>query len=215
MRELLQTIEPRENDETAIKRLCEILVPNSVILLEIITNTVLGGCVSGYFMRRLHEVSKQRDCVLVIDETLTGLHTGKVWSWEHIQDFRPDMVVFGKGMQMCGLAQPTHAVMPKDDVVTTPAHASVLLKAEINLKLALKCLQDESLSIKMREFVESIFDDVEGVGMLLASRACNKKMTDLFHNKYTCTELGDVYRFTFFLNRTSSRQQLKRHRSRR
>lgn len=235
MKQLLQTRTPLDGDEDALRQIAKSLRPKSVVLLELIVNTIIDGCVSGFFVRELHALVKQRDGILVIDETLTCLRTGSVWASDHIPDFRPDMLVFGKGMQICGLARPftEYPPPPLNVDVTFPATAATLLKARVVLREALTCINDESATRSMRDFVEARFDNVQGIGMVMAARTKKKKpatggryhLCEAEYNKlpdgellpqnsddkvympvqmekFSCTLLDDIYRFTFMLDNT-------------
>lgn len=225
MKQVLQTKIPLDGDEDALREIRETLRPKSVVLLELITNTIIDGCVSGFFVCQLHEIVKERDGILVIDETLTCLRTGGVWASDHISDFRPDMLVFGKGMQICGLARPfVESAPPLDVDVTFPATAATLLKAKVVLREALGCINDESATRRMRDFVEARFEDVQGIGMVMAAkRKRNEKMPSydsdekvympLDMEKFSCTLLDDIYRFTFPLDNTKGCTKKRKRKS--
>ena len=56
------------------------------------------------FLRRLRELADEHDFLLIFDEVQTGFGaTGKWWAHQHF-DIRPDILVFGKKSQACGIA---------------------------------------------------------------------------------------------------------------
>lgn len=55
------------------------------------------------FLKRLRELADENDAMLIFDEIQTGVGlTGKMWAHEHF-DVRPDILAFGKKMQVCGI----------------------------------------------------------------------------------------------------------------
>ena len=55
------------------------------------------------FMRRLCDVTHEVDAMFIVDEVQTGLgSTGKMWMYEH-SGIKPDILAFGKKMQVCGI----------------------------------------------------------------------------------------------------------------
>jgi len=53
------------------------------------------------FFRALREIADENDAMLIIDEVQTGVGmTGKMWAYQHFVE--PDMIAFGKKMQVCG-----------------------------------------------------------------------------------------------------------------
>jgi L-lysine 6-transaminase len=56
------------------------------------------------FFRKLREMADEHDFLLIFDEVQTGFGaTGKWWAYQHF-DVRPDILVFGKKSQTCGIA---------------------------------------------------------------------------------------------------------------
>ncbi len=57
------------------------------------------------FMERLRVLADENECLLIYDEVQTGVGlTGKFWCHEHFgESARPDIVAFGKKMQVCGI----------------------------------------------------------------------------------------------------------------
>jgi L-lysine 6-transaminase len=57
------------------------------------------------FMVQLRDICTAHDILLIYDEVQVGVGaTGKFWAHEHFgAEARPDMIVFGKKMQICGL----------------------------------------------------------------------------------------------------------------
>jgi L-lysine 6-transaminase len=57
----------------------------------------------GEFLRALRLLADENDALLIFDEVQTGVGlTGRFWAHEHF-DVRPDLLAFGKKMQVCGM----------------------------------------------------------------------------------------------------------------
>ncbi len=55
------------------------------------------------FLKKLYDLSCEFNFLLIFDEVQTGVGlTGKLWNYEYL-DFVPDIVVFGKKTQVCGI----------------------------------------------------------------------------------------------------------------
>lgn len=59
------------------------------------------------FLIALKELSQRHGVLIVVDEILSGLRTGKVWSYQHKEGFTPDLVTFGKGFVVSGVFKPS------------------------------------------------------------------------------------------------------------
>jgi L-lysine 6-transaminase len=57
------------------------------------------------FMERLRQLADENEALLIYDEIQTGVGlTGKFWCHEHFgENARPDIIAFGKKMQVCGI----------------------------------------------------------------------------------------------------------------
>lgn len=55
------------------------------------------------FLMALRQICNEHEIIFIADEVQTGIGlTGKMWCYEHF-DFQPDIVVFGKKTQICGI----------------------------------------------------------------------------------------------------------------
>ncbi len=67
------------------------------------------------FLRRLREITKQHNALLVVDEIQSGLgRTGKLFAYEH-EGIRPDIVIVGKALS--GGMYPVSAILADDEVM--------------------------------------------------------------------------------------------------
>lgn len=66
------------------------------------------------FLIKLREIASENDILLIFDEVQTGIGlTGKMWAFQHYVE--PDIVTFGKKMQVCG-------IMVNDKIDEVPDH---------------------------------------------------------------------------------------------
>jgi L-lysine 6-transaminase len=57
----------------------------------------------GEFLRKLSELASEHEFLFIVDEVQTGVGlTGRMWAYQHF-GFTPDVLVFGKKTQVCGI----------------------------------------------------------------------------------------------------------------
>ena len=55
------------------------------------------------YLQRLRKFTDENEMLFIVDEVQTGMGiTGKWWAYQHF-DFKPDILVFGKKLQVCGI----------------------------------------------------------------------------------------------------------------
>ncbi len=71
------------------------------------------------FFRALRQLADENEAMLIIDEVQTGIGmTGKMWAHQHWGE--PDMIAFGKKMQVCGFLCGRRIDEVKENVFTVP-----------------------------------------------------------------------------------------------
>lgn len=114
---LAQTI---ADEELAIRQIKQAFVEHRddicAIIIEPIQSEGGDNHFRPEFMRALRQLADENDVMLIYDEVQTGVGaTGKFWAHEHFgPDALPDIIAFGKKMQVCGIL-----VGPKVDEVPT------------------------------------------------------------------------------------------------
>jgi 4-aminobutyrate aminotransferase-like enzyme len=114
-------------EDRALKQLTDLLEtgePLGAIHLELIQGPRGVYFYRKAFLVRLRQFADQHQLPIIADEVLTVGRTGKFFAFEHYApEFEPDFVVFGKGVQVSGIAQIDRG---KDTmVVATTAAAAV------------------------------------------------------------------------------------------
>jgi L-lysine 6-transaminase len=75
----------------------------------------------GEWLRSLRHICDQNDILLIFDEVQTGMGmTGKTWCCQHF-DVLPDLLVFGKKAQVCGVMAGPRLDEVKDNVFRAPS----------------------------------------------------------------------------------------------
>ncbi|MEK7249431.1 MAG: L-lysine 6-transaminase, partial [Bacteroidota bacterium] len=92
-------------EEIAVNQIKEAFRSNNDDIAAIIIETVQGeggdNHFRGEFLRALRRLADENDAMFIIDEVQTGIGlTGKMWGHQHFVE--PDMIAFGKKMQVCG-----------------------------------------------------------------------------------------------------------------
>ncbi len=75
------------------------------ILIEPIQSEGGDNHVRPEFLEQLRSLADENECMLIYDEVQTGVGlTGKFWCHQHFgEKARPDIIAFGKKMQICGI----------------------------------------------------------------------------------------------------------------
>ncbi len=91
----------------------------AAVIVEPIGGSSTGAVVpSSDYYRRLMELCRENDILLIADEVLTGIgRTGRWFAFEHYHGFEPDILVLGKGIN--GGYAPLSAVVATRAVVDT------------------------------------------------------------------------------------------------
>lgn len=73
------------------------------------------------FFQEIRKLCDQYETLLIFDEVQSGVGlTGKMWAYEHF-DIKPDLMAFGKKVQVCGCSSTTRIDEIKDNVFVTPS----------------------------------------------------------------------------------------------
>ncbi len=111
-------------EEIAVNQIKEAFRVNKDDIAAIIIEPVQGEGGDNHFRKEffqaLRQLADENDAMLIIDEVQTGIGlTGKMWGHEHF--VRPDMIAFGKKMQVCGFLCSRRIDEVPDNVFTVPS----------------------------------------------------------------------------------------------
>ena len=75
----------------------------------------------GEFLRELRRLADEHEFLLIFDEVQTGMGmTGRMWCFEHF-GVEPDVLVFGKKTQVCGILASRRVDQVRDNVFQLPS----------------------------------------------------------------------------------------------
>ncbi len=169
------------------------------IIIEPIQSEGGDNHVRQEFLEQLRLISDENDCFLIYDEVQTGVGlSGKFWAHEHFGvNARPDILAFGKKMQVCGILVGKKVDEIETNVFKVPSRINSTwggnLVDMVRSTRILEIIEEENLlnnaSItgnylqerlrKISEKEEKI-SNVRGRGLITAFDFPNKSMRDKF-----------------------------------
>jgi L-lysine 6-transaminase len=154
------------------------------------------------YLEQLRILVDENEALLIYDEVQTGVGlTGKFWCHEHYgEEARPDILVFGKKMQVCGLLAGTKVDEIEGNVFNVPSRINSTwggnLVDMVRITKVLEIMQKDNLiehvasvgqylqqqlSNLSEEF--SIMSNIRGKGLLTAFDFPDQETRDLFIEK--------------------------------
>src|SRR4051794_16628872 len=103
----------------------ELLDKRKIDICAIIVEPIQGEGGDNHFrgewLRKLREICDENDILLIFDEVQTGLcTTGRTWCCQHF-DVQPDLLAFGKKVQVCGVMAGPRLDEVKDNAFRLPS----------------------------------------------------------------------------------------------
>jgi L-lysine 6-transaminase len=97
-------IEKEKRSESMIREIFERKGADiAAIIIEPIQGEGGDNHFRGEFLKTLRRLCDEHEALLIFDEVQCGMGiTGKTWAWEHF-DVAPDLMAFGKKVQVCGV----------------------------------------------------------------------------------------------------------------
>jgi L-lysine 6-transaminase len=111
-------------EETSVRQMKEAFRLNKDDIAAIIIEAIQGEGGDNHFRKEfflaLRQLADENEAMLIIDEVQTGVAmTGKMWAHQHF--VQPDMIAFGKKMQVCGILCGRRIEEVKDNVFVVPS----------------------------------------------------------------------------------------------
>ncbi|QNL48905.1 L-lysine 6-transaminase [Olivibacter sp. SDN3] len=172
------------------------------IIIEPIQSEGGDNHVRKEFLEQLRMLANENDALLIYDEVQTGVGlTGKFWCHEHFgAKARPDIIAFGKKMQVCGILVSERIDEVKTNVFKVPSRINSTWGGNLaDMVRASKILQiieeDDLLSnaeavgnYLQQRLIDStdrypVMSNVRGRGLLTAFDFPNKEKRDSFLKK--------------------------------
>ena len=154
------------------------------------------------FLIQLKALADENDAFLIYDEVQTGVGlTGKFWCHEHFSEkARPDILAFGKKMQVCGILVGNKVDQIENNVFHIPSRINSTwggnLVDMVRATQILQIIQEDNLcenaelvgqylkdSLELLAAKHDIMSNVRGKGLLVAFDFPNKEMRDAFISK--------------------------------
>ncbi|MET3115264.1 L-lysine 6-transaminase [Pedobacter sp. CG_S7] len=154
------------------------------------------------FLIQLKELADENEAFLIYDEVQTGVClTGKFWCHEHFSEkARPDILVFGKKMQVCGILVGNKVDQVENNVFHVPSRINSTwggnLVDMVRATQILQIIQEDNLcenaavvgqylkdNLEILAKKHHIMTNVRGKGLLCAFDFPEKAMRDAFIQK--------------------------------
>ncbi len=118
----------REKERQALGQIHEVLAQKAADIAAIIIEPIQGeggdNHFRGEFLRALRRVCDENEVLLIFDEVQCGLGiTGKTWCCQHF-DVLPDLLAFGKKVQVCGVMAGPRLDDVRDNCFRLPSRIS-------------------------------------------------------------------------------------------
>jgi L-lysine 6-transaminase len=157
------------------------------------------------FLKAIRQLADENEALLIMDEVQTGIGlTGKMWAHQHFVE--PDIISFGKKMQVCGILAGKRVDEVHDNVFQKPSRINSTwggnLVDMLRSKRYLEIIEEDGLVENARvqgefllrevetlqeEFPELVFE-ARGRGLMCAFDLPEAQMRDLLKQK--CYEEG-------------------------
>ncbi len=151
------------------------------------------------FMEKLRQLANENEALLIYDEVQTGVGlTGKFWCHEHFgENARPDIIAFGKKMQVCGILASRRVDEIENNVFKISSRINSTwggsLVDMVRSSKIMEIIAEDNLcenAAKMGDYLQdqladiaekhTIITNIRGKGLLTAFDFPNKGMRDKF-----------------------------------
>lgn len=149
------------------------------------------------FFKSIRELANKYETMLIFDEVQTGLGlTGKSWAYQHY-GIKPDIICFGKKVQVCGICSTERIDEVKDNVFTEPSRINSTWGSNIvdmvRSTMQMEIIQEEDLVqnakivgeyflINLKQFYGKA-TNIRGKGLMLAFDLESPEKRDSFLKK--------------------------------
>jgi L-lysine 6-transaminase len=192
-----------EKEKQAEAQIRQVIAARGIDIAAIIIEPVQGEGGDNHFrgewLKTLRRICDESDILLIFDEVQSGMGiSGKTWCCTHF-DVLPDLVVFGKKAQVCGVMAGPRLDQVKDNVFRLPSRINSTWGGNfcdyVRSTHFLRIIEKEKLVDNARDqgayFLEelqklaakhSVLKAVRGRGLLLAFDLPNRELRDRFWN---------------------------------
>jgi L-lysine 6-transaminase len=139
------------------------------IIIEPIQSEGGDNHVRKEFLEKLRELADENEAMLIYDEIQTGVGlTGKFWCHEHFgEKARPDILAFGKKMQVCGILAGRKVDEIENNVFNVPSRINSTwggsLVDMVRASRILEIIEEDNLCDKAAETGEYLQQQLTGI----------------------------------------------------
>ncbi len=136
------------------------------------------------FLQALQRLARENECLFIVDEVQTGVGmTGKMWAYEHF-GITPDLLSFGKKMQVCGCMAGPRVDEEPENVFKVPSRINSTwgggLTDMVRSGRYLEVIHEDRLVDNARVVGEHLLRGLEGVQAELGGLMTNARGRGLF-----------------------------------
>jgi L-lysine 6-transaminase len=177
----------RKAEETALNQIKEAIHKNTDDIVAIIIEPIQGEGGDNHFRNEffaaLRQIADENDIMLIFDEVQTGIGlTGKMWAHEWF--VRPDMMCFGKKMQVCGFLCGNRIDEVADNVFKVPSRLNSTwggnLADMVRAQRYLEIIQEENLVENARAMGDVLLKHLNNIQTEFPGLVSNARGRGLF-----------------------------------
>jgi L-lysine 6-transaminase len=136
------------------------------IIIEVIQGEGGDNHFRAEFFQKLRELADENEAMLIIDEVQTGIGlTGKMWAHQHFVE--PDMIAFGKKVQVCGFLSSRRIEEVKENVFAVPSRLNSTwggnLVDMVRAQKYLEVIEEENLVENARGVGRYLLEQLRGL----------------------------------------------------
>ncbi|MER3522654.1 MAG: L-lysine 6-transaminase [Ignavibacteria bacterium] len=174
-------------EEIAMNQIKEAFRTNKDDIAAIIIEPVQGEGGDNHFRKEffqaLRQLADENDAMLIIDEVQTGIGlTGKMWAHQHF--VQPDMIGFGKKMQVCGFLCSKRIDEIPDNVFKVPSRINSTwggnLVDMVRAQRYLEIIEEENLVENARVMGSYLVSGLEALAQEFSSVISNARGLGLY-----------------------------------
>ena len=190
--------EVKKSEERALSMITDLVRKDAddyaAILIEPIQGEGGDNHFRPEFMQALQAICRDNDILFILDEVQSGLGiTGKMWAHEHY-DIQPDIISFGKKMQVCGIFAGPRIDEVKDNVFKEASRINSTwggnLTDMVRATRYLEIIKEDDLvnhAAEMGEYIinelrqfEGAISNIRGKGLMIAFDLESPEKRDAF-----------------------------------
>jgi L-lysine 6-transaminase len=176
-----------KEEQTSLDQITEAFRQNKDDIAAIILEPIQGEGGDNHFrpefFRALRQLADENEAMLIMDEVQTGIAmTGKMWAHQHF--IEPDMIAFGKKMQVCGFLCGRRIEEVKDNVFAVPSRINSTwgggLVDMVRAQRYLEIIEEDHLMEHARKMGQHLLKGLEGMTQDFPGIVSNARGLGLF-----------------------------------